>query len=161
MDDKSIIADQLDDLEVLLLPRRKTLLPWWMKFFSYIFLLTAAFAILLYPLMFLLGVNWGFSLYGLESADRTSYIMFTVIALYLLKGAAAYGLLFEKDWAIEVAFADAGAGIIASLFVIAYGYFVSGEYSSPFRLELILLIVYLIKLLKMQKVWRKSPAGTI
>lgn len=160
MEDKSIIADKLDDLEELMLPRRKTLLTWWLKVFSYIFLFMAAIALMMYPLMFLLGNNYTVSLYGLESNDRESFITLAVMILFLLKGAAAFGLLFEKDWAIEVGLTDAVAGIVVCLFVGMYAMFHGGAYIATFRLELVFLVVYLIKLLKIQAVWKKSPAGT-
>jgi len=159
MEDKSIIADKLDDLEELLLPRRRTLLTWWLKIFSYLFLFMAAAAIAMYPLMFMLGNDYMVTLYGLESSDRSSFITLAVVVLFLLKGVAAFGLLFEKDWAIEVGLVDAAVGILVCLFVGLYTMFGTGSYIASFRLELILLIIYLIKLLKIQAIWKKSPAG--
>lgn len=159
MEDKSIIGDQLNDLEEFMLPRRRTLLTWWLKIFSYIFLFMACIAVALYPLMFMLGANYNVSLYGLESNDRTSIITLTVLALFILKGTAAYGLLFEKDWAIEAGLIDAAVGIIVCLFVGVYAMFRMGAFIASFRLELIFLVVYLIKLLNIQAVWKKSPAG--
>lgn len=160
MEDKSIIADQLDDLEELMMPRRRTLLTWWLKVFSYLFLFMAIIAVALYPLMFMLGVNYQVSLYGLESTDRTSFITLAVVMLFAIKGAASFGLLFEKDWAIEVGLIDAILGIIVCLFVGVYAMFSMGGIITSFRLELIFLVVYLLKLLKIQAVWKKSPAGT-
>jgi hypothetical protein len=160
MEDKSIIADQLDDLEELMLPRRRTLLTWWLKVFSYLFLFMGAIAVALYPLMFILGVNYQVSLYGLESTDRTSFITLAVALLFFLKGAAAYGLLFEQDWAIEVGLVDAAVGIVVCLFVGVYAIFNTGGIIASFRLELIFLVVYLLKLLNIQAIWKKSPAGT-
>lgn len=160
MEDKSIIADQLDDLEELMLPRRRTLLSWWLKVFSYIFLFMAGIAVALYPLMFMLGASYSVSLYGLESNDRTSFITLAVLGLFLLKGAAAYGLLFEKGWAIEVGLIDAAVGIIVCLFVGVHAMFRLGAFITSFRLELIFLVIYLMKLLKIQAMWKKCPAGT-
>ncbi|MCF6401314.1 hypothetical protein L3C95_00410 [Chitinophaga filiformis] len=159
MEDKSIIADKLDDLEELLLPRRRTLLTWWLKIFSYFFLFAGVVALALYPLMFLMGNDYHVSLYGLESSDKRSFITLAVVVLFVLKGAASYGLLQEKDWAIEVGLVDAAVGILVCLFVGLYTMFGTGSYIASFRLELILLVIYLIKLLKMQAIWKKSPAG--
>jgi hypothetical protein len=159
MDDKSIIADQLDDLEELLLPRRRTLVPWWMKVFSYLFLFMAAISVALYPLAFMLDYNFKVALYGLESTDRTSFITLVVFVLFILKGATAFGLLFEKDWAIELGLIDAAVGFAACIFVGLYAMFGSGSYMASFRVELIFLVIYAIKLRKMQEVWKKSPAG--
>jgi len=159
MEDKSIIADKLDDLEELLLPRRRTLLTWWLKIFSYLFLFTGIAALAMYPMMFLLENDYHVSLYGLESSDKRSFIMLAVVVLFLLKGVVAYGLLLEKEWAIEVGLVDAAIGILVCLFVGLYTMFGTGSYIASFRLELVLLIIYLIKLLKMQAIWKKSPAG--
>lgn len=159
MDDKSIIADQLDDLEELLLPRRRTLVPWWMKVFSYIFLFMAAVSVALYPLSFILGYNFKVALYGLESTDHTSFITLAVVVLFILKGATAFGLLFEKDWAIELGLIDAAVGFAVCIFVGLYAMFGSGSHMGSFRIELLFLIIYAIKLRKMQEVWKKSPAG--
>lgn len=159
MDDKSIIADQLDDLEELLLPRRRTLLPWWMKVFSYLFLFMAAIAVALYPLSFTLGYNFKVALYGLESTDRTSFITLVVFVLFLLKGVTAFGLLFEKDWAIELGLIDASVGFAVCIFVGLYAMFGTGSYMASFRVEIFFLIIYAIKLRRMQEVWKKSPAG--
>lgn len=159
MDDKSIIADQLDDLEELLLPRRRTLLPWWMKVFSYLFLFMAAITVAMYPLAFMLDYNFMVALYGLESTDRTSFITLAVFVLYLLKGATAFGLLFEKDWAIELGLIDASVGAAICIFVGLYAMFGAGSYMASFRIELFFLVIYALKLRKMQEVWKKSPAG--
>lgn len=163
MDDKSLIADKLGDLEELLLPRRKTLLTWWLKIFGYLFLFLGAIAIMLYPLMFILQIDYKIALYGLESQDRHSFLMLAIVLLFALKGIASYGLLFEQNWAIEVAMVDAAAGILVCLFVALYTMltagFSTGSFIFSFRLELILLLIYMIKLFRMQAIWKKSPAG--
>lgn len=158
MEDKSIIADQLNDLDHLLLPRRRTLLTWWLKVFSYIFLFAGLIIVFLYPIGFLLGTTFSSSLYGLESHDPRSFLMLVVAALFLLKSIASYGLLFEKDWAVEVALGDAVAGIAACSFVMCFSLLRHNDLN--FRIEIILLIIYLIKLLKMRDAWKRSPAGT-
>ncbi|MBW8688232.1 hypothetical protein [Chitinophaga rhizophila] len=156
MDDKSIIADQLNDLEELMTPRRKELLTWWLKFFSYIFLLTGAFALFIYPSMFLFGLNTHLQLYGLTTSSRTSILMFIIIALYVLKGAASYGLLAEKDWGVDIALVDGWVGILTCSFVIIYDYFGPSHVFAPFRLELLFLIGYISKLMKIRADWKRG-----
>lgn len=159
MDDKSIIADKLDELEELLMPRRRTLLSWWLKIFSYLFLFVGAISVAMYPLMLLLGNRYMVSLYGLESTDSHSFITLAVVVLFLVKAVAAYGLLFEKDWAIEVGQVDAVLGILICLFVGFYAMLGTGRFIASFRPELVFLIIYLIRLLKMRAIWKKSPPG--
>jgi hypothetical protein len=156
MDDKSIIADQLNDLEELMTPRRKELLSWWMKFFSYIFLLTGALTLFLYPVMFLLNMDFHFELYGLGSDDHTSFLLLAIVSLYILKGAAAFGLLFEKDWGVNVALVDGWAGILVCTFVVIYDFFGPAHVFAPFRLELIFLAAYIAKLLKIRLDWQRG-----
>ncbi|QHS61119.1 hypothetical protein [Chitinophaga agri] len=156
MDDKSIIADQLNDLEEMMMPRRKELISWWIKFFSYIFLLLGALVIFLYPLMFLLGQNYTFSVYGLESSDRYSLLMLGIVVLFILKGCAAFGLLWEKDWAADIALIDGFAGIGICIFVIVYSYFSPHVPFVPYRLELVLLIGYVVRIMRIRRDWKRG-----
>lgn len=154
MEDKSIIADKLNDLEEMMKPRRKELISWWIKFFSYIFLFIGVLAFFLYPLMFILSVNYDFALYGLESNDRSSWLMLVIIVLYLLKGLAAFGLLQEKDWGVDVALVDGIAGIVICMFVIIYDYFGPIHVFAPFRPELILLAGYVVRMARIRREWK-------
>lgn len=156
MDDKSIIADQLNDLEEMMTPRRKELISWWIKFFSYIFLLLGALVVFLYPLMFLLGQNYTLSVYGLESSDRYSLLMLGITVLFILKGCAAFGLLWEKDWAADIALVDGFSGIAICIFVIVYSYFGPHVPFVPYRLELVLLIGYVVRIMRIRRDWKRG-----
>lgn len=156
MKDKSIIADQLNDLEELMVPRRKELLTWWLKFFSAIFVVTGTLGVLSYPYMFLTDSDPRVALYGLESADRTSFLMLVITMLFILKGIASFGLLAEKEWAVDIGLADGWGGILVCLFVMIYNYFGPAHVFAPLGLELLLLSAYVVKLQKIRADWKRG-----
>jgi hypothetical protein len=135
--------------------KRKNLLPWWIKVFMWIFLIFGAFAPV--GLIFvILGYNFHLSLYGLETTDPSSITGICIIALFLLKGITSFGLLRETDWAIQLGVIDAIAGILICVYVMFFSEFNSGSAIFSFRLELVLLIPYLIKLNKIKPAWENS-----
>lgn len=147
---ESIFGPEFDELT---LPSRKSLLPWWVKIFTWIFLIMG-FGVLISFLTSLGGMSVDLSLYGLRASTRpltmTSGIL---VALYLLKAAIAMCLLTERDWAIKLGIADAVAGIICCTFVMIYPLINSSGFS--FRGELIVLIPYLRWLIKVKPLWER------
>jgi hypothetical protein len=134
--------------------RRRKLLPLWIKIFIWIFIVLGAFAVLGFIGGLLLG-NFQASLYGLETSQASSPTGLFIFFLFALKGLAAIGLWTEKDWAVNVAFADAVIGITVCIAVM----FVPSLQPTPnftFRFELVLLVPFLIKLLKMREAWEKA-----
>ena len=130
--------------------RRRTLLPWWIKIFIWLFF----FFGLMVPvgLMFgILGNSLSMSLFGLETNEPLSLSGILILSIFVLKSCVSYGLWFEKHWGIQLALIDAYISIATC--VIIYG--VSLIYSSnrPFPLEIIILIPYTIWLDKMKKRW--------
>ncbi len=138
--------------------RRKDLLPWWIKVFIWIFLIFGAIA----PLGFLLGIlgyKFEISLYGFETNEPVSIIGTSMILIFLFKGFTAYSLLKEKNWAIILGIMDAIIGIALCSFAMLYPLFYpEAGVSLTFRLELVLLIPYLLKLLKIKPDWEKSTS---
>lgn len=134
--------------------RRRALLPWWIKFFVWIFIILGS--IVPFGLVYgLLNLPFQISLYGLTAYQPFSTLGLGLAALLILKGITAYGLWFEQAWATDLAIIDAVLGITICL-IIMFNTFLnaqSGQYS--FKLELILLIPYLIKMLKIRQKWKK------
>ena len=80
---------------------------------------------------------------------------FSSFFLFMLKGFAAFSLWMEKDLAINLAIADAILGIVvcgAVMFIIPF-LAENLSYKFSFRLELALLIPYLLKLQKIKPSW--------
>ena len=130
---------------------RKKMLPLWIRIFTWIFLIISVFA----PIVFVLGLM-GFtaqlSLYGLETNEPLSLIGITITALFIIKGITAFGLLKEKDWAIKIGIADAAIGIVICTLIMLYP-FINSDAKFSLRLELVALIPYLLKLLKIKTQW--------
>lgn len=134
--------------------RRRSLLPLWIKIFIWIFLVMGSIApIGLIVGMF--GIKFQLSLYGLETVNPLSFVGLGLICIFLFKGITAYGLWFEKQWAIIVGQIDAIIGILICAFVMMILPFIDTHlgFKLNIRLELVLLIPYLVKLEKIKKEW--------
>ena len=129
--------------------KRKDLLPGWIKVFMWIFLISGALS----PFAFILGILGNItylSLYGFETNEALSIPGVVITLLFALKGITSYGLLTEKDWAIKVGIADAVLGIVLCTASMVYVIINAGF---TLRLELLLLIPYLNKMLKIKGQW--------
>lgn len=135
--------------------RRRSLLSGWIKFFTWIFLFFGVMA----PIGLILGIFMDFplSLYGLDTSQVYSLTGLGVVALFLIKGLTAYGLWWEKDWAVTLAIGDAVIGIVICVLMMLNNPIVEVEDGffnfTGLRLELLFLIPYLIKMLRIRKVW--------
>lgn len=135
--------------------RRRDLLPWWIKTFLWIFLVLSV----LVPFN-VIGAMWGFqyqiSLYGLSANGPFSIDGSFLLGLFVLKGITAIGLWTEKDWAIISGQIDAILGIIICLFMMFVHPFINSTSGAHFeiRLELVLLIPFLLKLINIQDEWK-------
>jgi uncharacterized membrane protein len=147
----------LDDfLDTSLDKRRRALLPWWMKICVWIFIVAGLFSL---P-VFVLGItkyNYEISLYGLVSNDPLSLISFFITLLFLYKGVVGYSLWMEKDWAVILAIIDALIGILICILTM-FGILSDArrEHSVIFRPEIVLLIIYLVKLIDIKSPWARS-----
>ncbi|RNI25859.1 hypothetical protein [Rufibacter latericius] len=134
--------------------RRRDLLPWWIKAFTWIFLLMAAI-VPIGVVMGLMGLSFSVSLYGFETTNPISPTGITLTLLIFLKGVTAFGLWTEKDWAVRIGTLDAVIGLVAcgvAMFVLPFVDRSEG-FVFNFRLEPILLVLYLLKLLKIKPYW--------
>lgn len=143
--------NSFEEFEKPLIIRRK-LLPWWIKTFCWIFMIMGVCAIgTLIASPFI--PSFQLSIYGFETSTPLSGIGLFIIAILIFKGFAAYSLWFEKQNAMTIGKIDAIAGIIicaASMFIIP---FISETSHFNFRLEILLLIPYYLKLNKIEYEW--------
>lgn len=134
-------------------PRRRALLPWWIKTFAWIFMVFGALA-LACLIMGLFGMQMSLAFYGLETTEPLSVIGLIIIGIAVLKGGAALALWMEKAYAINLAMADAIIGIAVCGLVMIYPILASQEgFKFTFKLELVLLIPYLVKLVNLKGAW--------
>jgi len=132
--------------------KRRSLLPWWIKGFCWLFMITAFIAILRMILL-LFEINTEFEFYGINAKENIPINGIIVFLVFILHGFTAYSLWFEKDYAIKMGLFDALIGIVLCLFSMVasfyYGHF-------TIRLEIILLVLFLVKLLKIRFKWNSE-----
>lgn len=148
---ESIFGPEFDDLSPI---RRRELLPWWIKIFTWLFIVLGAIAVMVFFLGFF-NFSTNLALYGLETNHPFSIQGLIVISLFLLKGATASGLWTEQNWAVKAGMVDAIIGIAFCIFMMAVYPFISGEKTFNARLEIILLILFLRWLMKVKRAWEK------
>lgn len=134
------------------LSRRRSLLPWWIKVFCWLFM---PFGLLAIVCLFLglLGLQPELSFYGFRTYEPLSFTGLLIIAVGVLKGITAFALWFEKDFAIKIGKADAIIGIVLSSLSMVVLPFLSAHANIQIRLELLVLIPYFIKLHKIEAAW--------
>ena len=148
-------TDFLNQFEIIKINRRQ-LLPWWMKFFCWLFMIfgVAAIGCLLLGLF---GIPENLSLYGFESNQQFSLTGIIILVVAIFKGITAFSLWFEKDYAIILGTIDAITGIILCVVFMTVLPLAIANFHATIRLELILLIPYIIKLNKIQPEWHLEP----
>ena len=117
----------------------------------WIFLIIGSFV----PIVFILGImgyNAKLAVYGLETNKAFSSIGIIISVILVIKTITAFGLLKEKDWAIKLGIVDAILGIIVCTIVMLYP-IINPEIKFTLRLELVALIPYLLKFLKIKTQW--------
>ena len=129
--------------------RRRELLPWWMKFFCWLFIIFAGIAVL--SLLTLFSGELPFvSFYGFEGANSIADFI-VVFPIVILHGLTGFYLWFEKDEAILLSRICGIVGIlacIASMFVMG----TNGNFT--FRFEIILLALFLQRISIIQDEWK-------
>lgn len=139
--------------------RRRTLLPVWIKFFTWMFMFFGIIA----PIALiagLLGNKLDLSLYGLETKYPTSLLGILITSLFLFKGITAFSLWLEKDMATDLAKIDSYIGIVICLFMmLIYPFFDTEEgFTINFRFEILLLYYFLKKINNIEYNWAKIKA---
>ncbi|QNA44685.1 hypothetical protein [Lacibacter sediminis] len=139
--------------------KRSKLLPWWIKIFMWIFLIIG-FLIPILLIAAVAGFDTQLAIYGLETNNAFTLTGILLILVFALKGFVSFGMVKEKDWAIKLGAIDAILGIVICVFT-SYIYPFISEESASFSLlkfELIFLIPYLIKLLRIKNDWESARA---
>ncbi len=151
-DQQDLIAEEIE----LTVIKRNKLIPIWIKVFAWIFLVAGC----LTPIVFAIGIFGGtatLSLYGFETQEPSSFIGIIIIALFMLKGIVAFGLLKEKDWAVRLGLFDAITGIAVCTFTMLYP-ILAGEGGFTLRLELVAIIPFLLKLNNIRSQWETNSS---
>ena len=134
--------------------RRRKLLPWWIKVFTWLFLIFGGI-VPIASIVGLFGVKFQLSIYGFETNDPLSLTGISLLLLFVFKGIVAFGLWTEKNWAILLGQVDAVLGIAICLVSMVFIplFYIENGFHLNFRLELVILIPYIIKLQKIKEEW--------
>ena len=141
---------------------RKGLLPKWVRFFAWLFLVMgSAMPALLVSGMFYPG-TMQFSLFGWEhSGSPYDAYSLLVIAYFVASGVAAFGMLWGRRWGWAAGFMVGSIGLLlalGSMFIQPLLQEEKGTYAIYFRLEPLFQIPFLVVLWRIRKSW-SSPAA--
>jgi hypothetical protein len=155
----------MDDTELLdkttNLKRRRDLLPWWIKVFCWIFMV-AGIAAAVGLVIGGMGYPFQVSVYGLQTFDPLSPIGLFLIGIFLYKALTGLMLWMEKDSAIVLGQIDAISAIAICAFAMIYPLLDARPGAMiSIRLELALIIPYLVKLNRIKKDWKTSGVKTV
>ena len=135
--------------------RRLKLLPLWIKIFCWFFMFFGILAFICLVLgMF--GIKPQLAFYGFETNEVFSLSGIIVICVGLLKGITAFSLWFEENYAIKLAKIDAYLGIALCIISMLILPFFADKSNITIRLELVLLIPFLLKMNKIQFEWESK-----
>jgi hypothetical protein len=130
--------------------RRRSMLPWWVIGFIWLFLVF--FALIPLGIIFgILGHNFEISLLGLTTYNPFSLTGILLMLIFSFKGIIAFGLWTEKKWAVGAAKIDAIISIVVCCLAMAYSMFALHQFS--LRLELIVIVPYFYKMNSIQYDW--------
>lgn len=141
--------------------RRRELLPLWIKIFCWLFMLFGIMSFICLILGFT-DIRPDLAFYGFETNIPFSLDGLIVISIGLFKGVTAFSLWFEKDYAIQLGKIDAIIGIVLCvLSMIVLPFFYSKGLNITIRLELLLLVPFLLKLNKIQHKWESTKLTSV
>lgn len=128
---------------------RRSLLPWWIKGFSWLFMIFGVFII---PSIIAAIINFPIELafYGIEAYTVFSLNGAIITLFFLVSSLVGYGLFFSKDWAILLGLVLCIMHAVLLASVIMFPLTSDGN---TIRLEFILVIPFFIKLLKLKQIW--------
>lgn len=132
--------------------RRRTLLPFWIKVFTWIFLIAGIVALCI-PIFGIFSSKIDLSIYGITTNQVWTFDGIAILIIFLFKALVAFGLWFEKDWAINLGILDAIFGIAFCLFAMFIQHSTWDNIDINIRLEILVLVPFLIKLWKLKSIW--------
>jgi hypothetical protein len=132
----------------LSLEQRKKLLPKWIKFFGWLFIIMGALVPFLYIASAIFGFSASYSMFGLSYEGGALSLMPLLISIVIfINGLCAFGLLFSKDWGLTACLVYGYIGLFITIFTML----ISPELVIHF--EPLIQIPYLIKLHKLRSEW--------
>ena len=143
-----------------LMKRRLEFIPIWMKIFMWIFVFLGTW-IVFANILRVVGINFAAnsstSIYGLETFDKNTLLYFFISGLIVYKTIVSFAMITEKKWAISAAIIDAILGLLVVVWVMVLNPLLNEtnfSYDWNFQFELLLLIPYLLKCIRIKKDWK-------
>ena len=146
------MESQFDEFDKENLPYRRDLLPWWVKVFSWIFIVFGGLSIINFFIL-IFGVGIDASLYGLAQVLPHPYAALLILSIMIFNGVTGLLLWYEKENAILVGQICAAVGIIVCLISMALSI---GLGDFTFRLEIIFIGLFLNWLNKIKFEWEEE-----
>ncbi|MRG44640.1 hypothetical protein GFS24_05920 [Chitinophaga sp. SYP-B3965] len=142
-----------EDFNVLL---RKDLLPWWIIFFSWLFIIICPLQVIIAIIEYSRIGSFDLGIFSISPKTTITFKEALALANSLFTIVAAYGLLKEKDWAIKIAIMNGFVSVVETAYSVA-GTFVTPQITAIFWGTYgflgVLLATYLWKLFRMEKDW--------
>jgi hypothetical protein len=145
--DVQSIFDQFYPTSIIAL-RRRALLPWWIKVFSYLYIFISFSLPLATVVALSRGTGFTLAFYGIHySTDHVDALTALLLLGLMGAGTAGYGLLWGKGWGIDIGMMTGGAGLVLSIWSL----FLNEGFSLP--LEPFLIVPFLVALWNRRAKW--------
>jgi hypothetical protein len=129
---------------------RRELMPWWMRFFSWVFMLMGVLAVPGFISLFF-APNFESSLFDLDQS--VPYGKFISALLFIISGFTGLWLWLEKKEAVTIAIICGFINLIAC-FISMILLIINGD--GNLRLELFIDIFFIIRLFQMKHDWENN-----
>lgn len=132
---------------------RKKLVPMWIKVFGWLFILFGVVIPFTVVYSAINGAPVNFAMFGLSAhGSITSPMSVFLILLFIALAVSAYGLLFGRAWGLMLCLVLGYVSLAICVTTTVVTLVTSAGIN--IRLEIIVLIPYLIRLHKMKSEWR-------
>ena len=128
---------------------RCNLLPSWIQFFTFIFLLFSIFGIITGFNSLFQGNLIDDDIYGL-SGTNIKNIGELILIINMIKLLVVYGYFFQKDWAIKIGITDAIIGLFLCIIVLIISVF---QNNLNFPFQGVILLIYLENIRPIRQKW--------
>jgi uncharacterized membrane protein YagU involved in acid resistance len=129
-------------------------IPKWLKYFAVLFTITGV-GVPIVILLNIIGFETVISIYGLNSNSIFHWSGILIVLVFSIKFLVSYGVLKRRKWSFRLAITDAFIGILICIFNFGIFDILTNKSNVNFelRLEIFLLVPYLIYLLKTKSKW--------
>ena len=145
------MENNFEEFENIRTAKRRDLLPTWIKVFCWIFMIAAVLSVIV-ALLYVINIQLSLDLFGFSAADGVVSLLIALSA-FLFNGVAAFMLWTEHKDAVTVAKLSAYYGILLCIVSTILTLMSSRV---MFRLEIILLVLFLNKLNKIEYDWHNA-----